>query len=174
MHFNSASIKISSLALLFALLSGVMVGVSIKAAVTDSVTATVTAQNISVTVADGTVAYGTMVVSTTADTTSGDLNDSQTATNDGNITEDFNIMGQDTAAWTLAGTIGSEQYRHRWCTTDCDGTPTWSALTTSYQTLASTIATSGTSVFDLEMATPSSTATYTQQSADVTVQAVQP
>lgn len=142
------------------------------AASTDSVTATVTAQNISVSVADGTVSYGTLSTSANQDTTSGNLNDSQTATNDGNIAEDFNIQGQDSANWTLAGAAGADQYTHDWCTSDCDGTPTWNALTTSYQQLANSVAASGNQAFDVRIGTPTSSTNYTQQSVDVTVQAV--
>lgn len=143
-----------------------------QAATTSTVTATVTAQNIFVSVADATVAYGTLTLSGTEDTTSAGVNDTQTATNDGNVTEDFNISGQDSAAWTLAGTIGADQYTHEWCTTTCDSTPTWNNLTTSYQTLATGISSSGTQDFDLQIGVPSSSTSYTQQSVDVTVQAV--
>lgn len=144
----------------------------VMAASTGAVTATVTAQNISVTVTDGSVAYGSLSTSTTEDTTATGVNNSQTATNNGNVTQDFNIQGQDSAAWTLAGTAASEAYTHKFCITDCDGTPTWVALTTSYQTLATGVADSGTQIFDLQIGTPTSTATFTQQSVDITVQAV--
>ena len=123
-------------------------------------------------VSDASVAYGTLTLSATENTTSGGVNDTQTATNDGNVTEDFNISGQNSAAWTLAATIGADQYTHEWCTSTCDTTPTWNNLTTSYQTLATAIATSGTQDFDLQIGVPSSSSSYTQQSVDVTVQAV--
>jgi hypothetical protein len=48
---------------------------------TADVTATVTVQNVSVTVSDGTVAYGTVAASGNKDTTSSGTDDSQTATN---------------------------------------------------------------------------------------------
>lgn len=151
-----------------------MVGVNSKSADTGSVTATVTAQNISVSVTDGGVAYGTLALSGTADTTSAGVNDSQTATNDGNVVEDFNVKGANTTAWTLAATQGSEQYFHKFCNNGtCDSSPTWTALTTNYQTLGTSIAaTSGTKEFDLQIGVPSATATFTSQSASVTVQAV--
>ncbi|MBI2414888.1 hypothetical protein HYV31_03605 [candidate division WWE3 bacterium] len=146
-----------------------------NAASTATVAATVTLQNISVSVSDGTIAYGTLSSSSSKSTTPADLNDLQTATNNGNITEDFNIKGQNTAAWTLAGSAGSEQYVHKFCTASCTTPPTnYTALTTSYQTLGTSIAASGTKTFDLQITTPSSTATYTQQSVDVIVQAVAP
>ena len=148
-----------------------ILGNTANAATSATVTATVTAQNVSVNVTDGTVAYGTLATSTTQDTTSGGLNDSQTATNNGNVTEDFNIRGQNSANWTLGASAGADTYRHRFCITTCDSSPTWTALTTSNQTLASSVSTSGTQIFDLEIATPTSSTNYTQQSVDVIVQA---
>lgn len=141
---------------------------------TDNVTATVTLQNVAVSVSDGTVDYGTLGTNEAENTTSGGVNDSQTATNDGNVTVDLNIRGQDTAAWTLVGTAGADQYTHEFCITNCDASPTWSDLSTNYQTLANSVATSGTQVFDLQINTPTSSSSFTPQSPDVTVQAVAP
>lgn len=149
------------------------VGSLVSAAQTDSITATVTVQNISVTIADGTVAYGTLATSNNQNTTASGLDDSQTATNNGNITENFNIMGQDSAAWELADTAGSEAYTHKFCITTCDSSPSWTAFNEDgYTTLATGISASGNQVFDLQIGTPISTATYTQQVVDITVQAV--
>ncbi len=153
-------------------LVGMIITMEALAADTATVTATVTVQNISVSVSDGEVSYGTLAVNTSQDTTSGNLNDSQTATNDGNVTENFNIKGQDSAAWTLASSAGADQYVHEFCTSNCDTSPTWTALTTDYQTLATGIEASGTQVFDLKITTPTSTSSYDEQSVDVTVQAV--
>lgn len=139
------------------------------------VAATVTVESISITVADGVVTYGTLAVNTSKDTTSGDLNDSQTATNNGNVTEDFNIKGQSSTSWTLAATADADQYMHEFCkvdTGDCDGTPTWTALAVGYQTLKTGVAKDGTYDFDLKVTTPTSTTDYDEQSVDVTVQAV--
>ena len=153
-------------------LVGMIITMEALAADTATVTATVTVQNISVSVSDGEVSYGTLAVNTSQDTTSGNLDDSQTATNDGNVTENFNIKGQDSAAWTLASSAGADQYVHEFCTSNCDTSPTWTALTTDYQTLATGIEASGTQVFDLKITTPTSTSSYDEQSVDVTVQAV--
>jgi hypothetical protein len=153
------------------------------AASTSTVAATVTPQNISVTVTDGTVAYGTVDLSSSKDTTSGGLDDSQTATNDGNVAEDFNITSTNATggtAWTLAGTIGANQYKHSFCTAGsgspdpCDASPTWNAITTAgnYQPLGTNISASGTKKFDLKLDTPSSTSDYVQKSITVTIQAV--
>lgn len=169
---HSKTISISLLASTLAL--GVMfITSTVRAASTGTVTATVTAQNISVSVADGSISYGTIALSSTADTTSTGTNDSQTATNDGNVTEVLNIRGSNSAAWTLAGTVGANQYKHEFCVTTCDSSPSWTALTTNYQTLAGSVSSSGTQVFDLKLSTPTSSASYTVQSVDVTVQATQ-
>lgn len=149
-------------------------GVATEAATEGTVTATVTAQNVAVTVSDGTITYGTLAVSTTEDTTlNGNLDDTQTATNDGNVSSDLDIKGQDATGgtgWTLAATIGADQYVHEFCITDCDGTPSWTALTTTYQTLASGVAAAGTQDFDLKLSMPSSVSDYVQKSVDVMVQ----
>lgn len=145
----------------------------ILAASTGTVAATVTTQNISVAISDGTVSYGVLSPNTSKSTIASDLNDLQTATNDGNVTEDFNIRGQNSAGWTLAGAAGVDQYVHRFCTASCGTPPTnFTALTTNYQTLATAKAVSGTQTFDLQITTPTSSTVYTQQSVDVTVQAV--
>ncbi len=167
---NSKSVGI---ALSTLTLAGLLLTSNVLAASTGTVTATVTAQNISVSVADGSISYGTVALSSTADTTSTGTNDSQTATNDGNITEVLNIRGSNSAAWTLGATVAANQYKHEFCTTTCDSSPSWTALTTNYQTLAASLSSSGTQVFDLKLSTPSSSASYTVQSVDVTVQATQ-
>lgn len=159
------------------LLVGMIVVTTIKAAQEATVTATVTIQNISVTVSDGTVAYGTMPINSWKSTLPGELNDMQTATNNGNVTENFNIKGQDSASWTLASTQGENQYVHQFCNDtdyDCTNPPTnYTPLTsTSYQTLKENIPVNGTVDFQLRIGTPTATTDYTEQRVDVTVQAV--
>ncbi len=151
------------------------------AASTGVVAATVTPQNISVAVSDGVVAYGTLDLSTAKDTTATGVNDTQLATNDGNVAEDFNIRSTDATGgttWTLAATAGANQYTHSFCTAGggapdpCDATPTWNNMTTSYAALANNIAAAGTNKFDLKIGTPTSSSDYVQKSISVTVQAV--
>ena len=143
------------------------------AATTASVNATVTTQNISVTVTDGSISYGTLDSNDTASTIAADLNDLQTATNNGNVTEDLNIRGQDSADWTLSATSGTDQYVHRFCTATCGTPPTnFTALTTNYQSLSTGITSSSTQTFDLQINTPNPSTVFTQQQVDVTVQAV--
>lgn len=152
---------------------GTVPAASALAATTAAVTATVTTQNISVTVSDGTVGYGTLSAGTSKSTIASDLNDTQTATNAGNVAEDFNIKGQNSANWTLAASSGSDQYVHKFCIATCASPPTnFTALTTSYQSLASNKAAAGTQTFDLQITVPNPSTVFTQQSVDVTVQAV--
>lgn len=156
-------------------LVGMVVGITVQGANEASVAATVTVQNISVTVSDGTVAYGTMSAGASRSTALNDgdaIDDSQTATNDGNVTETLNIRGSDSAAWTLSATAsGAANYAHKFCTATCDTAPTWTALNLVNQTLASGVAATGSQIFDLQITTPPSAANYTQQSVNVTVQA---
>lgn len=154
---------------------------NVLAATTGTVAATVTPQNISVAVSDGAVAYGTLSLSSSANTTSGGVNDTQVATNDGNVAEDFNILSGNATggtAWTLSGSVGADQYKHSFCTTGsgspdpCDTGPTWTAITSSYQQLANSVAVAGTNRFDLKLDTPTSSTDYVQKTISVTIQAV--
>jgi len=132
--------------------------------------------SISVSVSDGVITYGTMVAGTS--TTTINLTDTQTLTNDGNVTEIFNIMGQNTACpWTLAATAGTDQYVHEFCKkTDvsCASPPTnYTALTTGYQTLYTGVAASTTRQLDLRLTVPTTSTCFTSQAVDVTIQATQ-
>ncbi len=148
----------------------------VLAATTAAVTATVTAQNISLAVTDGSISYGTLGLDSSKSTLSAGLNDQQTATNNGNIAEDFTIKGQNAVTWIL-DTVNTTQdhYIHKFCTATCgtEASPTnFTALTTSYAPLgAGNVATSGTQTFDLRITTPQTSSVYTSQSVDVTVQA---
>jgi hypothetical protein len=137
---------------------------------------TPTAKVISVAISDGLITYGTM--STGEIKTTITLSDTQTLTNDGNVSETFNIKGQNTTCpWTLAGTAGSDQYVHQFCKkTDvtCTSPPTnYTALTTGYTTLYTGVAVSGTRQIDLRLIAPTATSCGGQQNVDVTIQATQ-
>jgi hypothetical protein len=139
---------------------------------TDTVTATVTVKNIALSVDPGNISYGIISAGSTKDTTASGVDTSITASNDGNVTAVLNIQGADTQSWALNDTaVGTEQYMHEFCTTSCDSGGTWTALNNStYDTLAPSVAASGTQVFDLKIHTPSLTEDYTQQSTTVTIQ----
>lgn len=146
------------------------------AATTATVAATVTVQNVSVSVTDGSISYGTLALDSSKSTLSGGVNDQQTASNNGNVAEDLNIKGQNSTNWTLdtANTV-TDHYIHKFCTATCgtEGSPTnFTALTTNYATLATNVASSGSQTFDLRITTPQTSSVYTAQSVDVMVQAV--
>lgn len=149
-----------------------------NAAGTATVTSTVTVQNVSVSVADGTVSYGTLGTNTSESTLAAPgLGDQQTATNNGNVAEDFNIKGSNSANWILdTANSTADHYVHKFCVATCgtDASPTnFTALTTSYAALgAGNVATSGTQTFDLRITTPQTSSVFTSQSIDVTIQAV--
>ena len=152
------------------LITSIIVSTIALAATTGDITATVTAQNVAVTVSDGTVAYGTIAVNQTEDTTSAGIDDTQTVTNTGNVTGDISVQGTDSTDWELGDTIGSEQYSHKSCTTTCDTTPTWTVFNEdAYTTLNNNVAANGTVELDLQLLTPSATTHFDQQSVNVTV-----
>ena len=149
-------------------LVGMVVGVAVQGADTGTVAATVTVQSISVTVTDGTVAYGIIVAGASKDTVT--PSDLQTATNNGNVTENLNIRGTNSAAWILAATAsGATNYKHEFSKDRFATSGT--ALTLVNQTLASSVAPAGTQTFDLKVTTPPSAANFTEQSVNVIVQA---
>jgi hypothetical protein len=148
-------------------LTAMLVGTVALAATTGQVTATVTASVVAVTVSDGAVAYG--VVATSANTTASGVNDTQTITNTGTINEDFEVKGNSSANWTLAGSAGDATYAHKTCIATCDATPTWTAMTGSYTDLATTKTPSATTDMDLQITVPTSNAGVTQQSVPVDI-----
>ncbi len=149
---------------------GLFVAVGVSAANSGNVNATVTAKNVALTVTSGTVSYGTIDLSGSASTVT--LGASQTVTNTGNVNEDFTIKGYDTTgtgvAWTLAATIGADQYKHEFSTS---ATFPGTALTTGYQSMSTAVASLATKTLDLKIYTPSSTSDYNQKTAQVTVMA---
>ena len=140
---------------------------------TGTVTATVTVQNISLSVSDGIVTYGILALGSTKNTTQ--LTDTQSVTNNGNVTIDVNIKGQNTAApWTLAATAGADQYAHQFCLSSCATYPTnYTPMTINYS-LAINDLTTGTPTqsLDLGISAPTSSSSYEEQSVNVMVQAV--
>jgi hypothetical protein len=128
---------------------------------------------ISLTISDGTIGYGNVIVGTPKDTTSGGLNDTQTVTNNGNVAEDFEIQGINTANWTLGASAGDAIYKHAWCTSNCDSSPTWNALTAAYQTLVTNIGVSSAQDFDLQVTVPTVNSGTNQQDVSVTVRAIE-
>jgi hypothetical protein len=162
----SAFLLITTLCVLLILLSLTKIT---YASDTGTVTATVTAQNISLSVSSGTVTYGTLALNASKSTIT--LSDTQTVSNDGNVAEDFNIKGSNSANWTLdSDNSTQDHYIHEF---SVNSGSDWTALTTNDQSLAINVAaTSGTADFDLQITTPQSSSVYTQQSVNVTVTAI--
>jgi hypothetical protein len=150
---------------------GMVIGAAVLGATEATITATVTVQNISLSVSDGSIAYGVLPTGYSKSTC--DLNDTQTVTNDGNVAEDFNIKGQNSQNWTLGSTPGSEVYVHKFATSSCEyiNWDTAPALTTSYQTMATNVAQNATTTLNLRITTPTTTNHYTEQDVSVTVMA---
>ncbi len=139
-----------------------------------TVTATVTLQNVSLTVDDGTINYGTLALNSSTGTVA--LSETQTITNAGNVNVDVLIKGQNSANWNLAGASGSNEYVHRFCNataSSCATAPTnYSALTTNNQNFSLALTPAGTVNLDLYLTTPSVSTHFIQQNVDVTLVAV--
>lgn len=153
------------------------------AATEEGVTATVTPQLVSVTVDVSSVGYGTQNLSTTDNKPTGDPE--ITATNNGNVAENFTIKGDDATAsgstWTLSTTAGASAYVHKY-NADTGGTypdlssvaldKTGKSLSTGVSggTSCTTTCTGGGSeAFKLRMDTPTSTSSFAEHSTTVTV-----
>jgi hypothetical protein len=155
-----------------------VIGQCTVAATEGVVNATVTMQNISVSVASGSVSYGTLAANATTSTSPN--KQQQNAINVGNVAEDFNIKGSDatgtTQTWTLAATAGSAQFIHGFCkasSTTCNSAPTnYTPLTYNYSNLATYVLAGAGSSTELYINTPTVTTDYTQHTTQVTVQAV--
>lgn len=104
-----------------------------------------------------------------------------TATN-GDIIANFDIYSADSTGsgggWTLAADSAGNNYIHKFCNdtdNDCVSPPSnYTVLTTSPQTLKTSVAVSGTVVFQLQITTPTTPTDVSQQSSVVTIQASEP
>ncbi len=142
------------------------------AATTADVSATVTSQLISVTVADGSVAYGVLNADTNQDTVT--LSDTQTATNNGNVPENFSIRSSDATSggtnWNLAASTGTDEFTHEF---SIDSGSNWIAFNVdniTYSSMSSSVAASGgTDNFDLRIKTPVSSTDNDEHTITVTV-----
>jgi hypothetical protein len=165
--------RILALVAVLALGGALMPGI-VFAAQTGTVTCTVSAVLVSVTVAPGSVAYGTLALG--ANITTIALNDTQTATNTGTVAEDFNIESSNATRgggtdWTLmTGAPGSNQFKHEF---SINAGSNWTAMTNSYASLKTNVASNSSQTFDLRITMPGSTTDYLEHTITVTVQAVQ-
>lgn len=146
------------------------------------ITATVTPQLVSVTVDVSNVGYGTQNLSTTDNTPTGDPE--ITATNNGNVAENFTIKGDDATdgsnIWTLSNTAGADAYVHKF-NNDTGTYPDSSsvALDKAGKSLSTSVSGGsscttfctggGSEAFKLRMDTPASTSSFAEHSTTVTV-----
>ena len=144
------------------------------------VTATVTPGIVSVSVSDGGVAYGTVLLNTNRTTALGDgdsIDDTQTATNSGTVSVNLGVRSSDASGatpWNLATDPGADAFYHGFCTTTCDSLPIWNAFNVdnaTYSSLAAGVAASGSQAFDLKITTPTSSTDSGAHTITVTVQA---
>ncbi len=154
---------------LFLGLVGLVMHLGVNAADTQTVNASVSIQQISVSVTDAGIDYGILAVGSTMTTFALVPVDTQTATNDGNVSIDLSIQGQDSADWTLATTTGTDQYVHQISTDSGVG---WTNVESgTYTDFATGVGTSSTEEFGLNLHMPSGTTATETQSVDVSVQA---
>ncbi len=161
------------------------IGVAVQAAGEVGVSATVTPRLLSVSVSPTSVAYGTVDIPSTDNVPTGDT--IIAATNDGNDTAKFNIKGADatgdTITWTIVdgapGGAATYNYNHKFL--DCGGDSGCSSpaaannMTTSYEELEASVATTNSEYFKLRLSTPTETGgDFSEHSTTVTVQAVAP
>jgi hypothetical protein len=144
------------------------------AADTGNVQVTVTAKSVSVTVTDGTVAFGSVDLGTSTSTVGGA--DTQVVANAGNITEDINIKCSDatggTVNWILSAATGSNQFAMEFSSTTGSD---WSQITASntYFALISGMSSAVTNTLDLQLHMPSASDDSVEKTIEITVQAVQ-
>lgn len=118
---------------------------------------------------DGTVSFGNLGAGQSMSTIT--LGDTQTAQNDSNVPEDFNIKTVAPSGWSLGTSAGTNTYVYEYSTNSGSN---WTPLTTSdsYQSLATNIAGSASRNFDLRLTAPNPSTTSAQKNVDVTIQAV--
>jgi hypothetical protein len=133
----------------------------------DTVTATVTPVVISVIVTPDSVDYGPVQLNTSNAVPTGSPLDVR---NNGTVLEDFEIKGSDTQNWTLAGAAGDSQFVHKFSTS---GPPSFTNMTTAFQTLASDVAhTTGVVNVHLRMDMPTQSQFTTTQTTTITIRAL--
>jgi len=161
-----------SLVVVFAFVA-LLTGVT-YAADTGNVQVTVTAKSVSVTVTDGSVAFGSVDLGTSTSTVGG--SETQVVENAGNITEDINIKCSDAASgtvnWILNSTTGSNQFALDFSSTTGSG---WTPITASntYFALIPNLGASATDTLDLQLHMPSFSTDSVEKTITITVQAVQ-
>lgn len=164
---------VSALMLSVLMLALVFGGYNALAQDTDTVTATVTATNLAVSVADGSIAFGSVALNTATTTVS--TAQSQTVSNDGSNAT-LNVKSSDATngtSWTLGLNPGSDIFKLEVSTTTGSS---YSALqaTDVYLTASSTFASLMDQVVDFRFTTPTVSTDFVQKSVTITVQVTTP
>ncbi len=125
---------------------------------------------------DSSVAFGILALSMEEDTTATGIDDTEIIQNNGSATENFNIKTSNAiggTTWTVGTSAGSDIFVMSFSTNDGGA---WEILNTTdtYETLATSVAVSGTVDLDLKIGLPTATTDYQQKSITITVQAVIP
>jgi len=144
-----------------------------------TVTGTVSTELLSLTVSDGSVAYGNVALGGTRSTLELQPTDTQTITNTGSMAEKLEVKCSDATGgvtWYLVFSSVSErtdEYAHQW---SGDGGQNWNDFLPAhvYDTLNPSLAASGTQALDLKIYMPTSTSDTLQKSITVTVLAAVP
>ena len=134
--------------------------------------ARVSEEIVSVVVTPSTIAYGTLALAESKNTTPGQQ---LTVTNNGGVTANLSIKSSDATrdggtTWTLVTTTpGLNQFKHEF---SIDSGSNWTALTGFYQTLKSNVLSGNNQTFDLQITMPDSTTDYLEHTIVITILAV--
>jgi len=136
-----------------------------------TVNITCTPGYLALTVSPGDVAFGTVGLGETNQTTGDAIN----ATNTGTVTGDMNIKAFNTNDWTLTytnatGGLSGEQFFLNENETGNYGI--WTPINLTYSTLATGVAVDGSTLFDLKIGVSGNTAATAAQTTNVTLQIV--
>ena len=166
------NIRICVIALALVAGGGLLLGHITRAATTANVNATVTAVNLAVSVADGSIAYGSVNLNTA--TTTVNNGETQVVTNDGSDAK-LNVKSTHATGgvqWTLNPTTGSNLFVHEVSTTT-GSTYMKFADDVTYITASSTFPTGAvTQNLDFQLTTPTASTDFNQKSITITVQVV--
>jgi hypothetical protein len=129
-------------------------------------------------VSDGTIAYGSLALGASTNTTPTGVDESQYVTNNGTVVEDFFIKSSDATrgggtTWELVETSpGHNQFKHEWSST---GGPPWTAMNASndYGAYVGPVDPEVTVLLDLQITMPGTTDDYLEHTITVTVMATE-
>lgn len=142
---------------------------NVNAASTGTVAATVTPTSLSISVASGTIEYGSVSLNTATTTVGNGY--TQVVTNGGSDAK-LNVKSSNATGgttWTLGTTPGSDVFKHEVSTTSGTTYMTFPAADT-YITASSTLSSLLTQDLDFRLTTPTSSTDFVQKTITITVQ----